>query len=71
MLKLTRKQELQLIDLGLEKLLEKLFPTVKSQPKPVKVKKEPEKRKWTKAQRHAFSLTMKKKWAEKRSTIKK
>jgi hypothetical protein len=68
MLKLTRKQELQLIDLGLEKLLERTLSTSKS----VKMKNnEPKKRKWTNAQRRAFSLTMKKKWAERRSNIRK
>lgn len=59
MLKLSRKQELQLIDLGIEKVLEKMFPP-KSTNKP-KIEKKSGK-KWSAERRKKFSQAMKKKW---------
>ena len=59
MVKLNRKTELYLIDLGLQKVLSNLVaPTVK------KVKK-PKGRKWTPAQHAKFLKSMKKTWKKK------
>ena len=58
MVKLNRKTELYLIDLGLQKVLANLLPKVK------KVKK-PKGRKWTSAQRTKFFKSMKKTWKKK------
>lgn len=67
--KLTRRQELALIDLGLSQLLESL-----NIPKPVKKKStpKPEKkkagRKWSPEQRAKFQASMKKVWKKRRAT---
>jgi len=70
--KLTRRQELALIDLGLSRLLDEVLnipkPTKKAKttPKPEKKKS----RKWTKAQREKFQATMRKVWKKKQATKK-
>jgi hypothetical protein len=64
MLKLSRKQELQLIDLGLQKLIESLSP------KPIKSEPKPKTRKWSKAQRKKHAETMAQKWGNKRKSSK-
>jgi hypothetical protein len=58
-MKFTRTQELQLIDIGLGKLLESLTQ------KPKLIERKPQSE-WTEARRKKFSATMKKKWKEKR-----
>ncbi len=67
MLKLTRKQELQLIDLGLEVLINRMIP--------VKVKKvkepKPKEKKMSAAARKAIGQRMKAYWAKKRQTKEK
>lgn len=59
---LTRKQELHLINLGLEKLFHSLIVKPKKQ---VKQQSTTEKKKyqWSEARRRKFSNYMKKKWA--------
>src|SRR5580765_3270944 len=61
---LSRKQELYLIDLGLQKLLDSLI--VSSNGHSVK-KAEPVKRGWSPAQRKRFAATMKRVWKKKRA----
>lgn len=58
-MKLNRKQELALIELGLKSLIDGL-----GQRK--EVAKKPAGKKWTPQQRANFMKTMKKKWAEKK-----
>lgn len=67
MTKLTRQEELFLIDLGLRELIRRSIekPTVKKTVVPV-----PKVKKWTDAQRKKFSQTMKKKWAERKNDLK-
>lgn len=60
-MKLTRKQELALIELGFQKILESLTTT-----KTAKTKG----RKWSTAQREKFQKSMKKKWTSRKSTEK-
>jgi len=66
-LKLSRKQELSLIDLGLAALLDKAL----SNGNGVSLLKEkhpaPKKNKWSEAQRRKFKATMKKVWKQKRA----
>jgi len=62
-MKLTRKQELALIDIGLKTLLNGLVSN--EYPKRSVSKPKRRKRQWTEAQRKKFSATMRKKWAEK------
>ena len=57
---MNRKQELYLIQLGLETLLNKVI----APPKPKKEKKF-RKAKWTKAQHKKYAETMAKKWGKK------
>ena len=65
MLKLSRKQELALIDLGLNALIDKLSASPK--PKSVKVTtpKSTNKKRWTKERRARFAETMARKFANK------
>ena len=56
-MKLTRKHELFLIDIGLRQVIDNLL----SKPKKVKPAKKIG-RKWTKAQRDKFTQSMKEKW---------
>lgn len=58
-MKLTRKQELYLIDLGLSTLIDRSIPVTKA--KPIVEKKSS----WSAERRKKFSETMKKKWAGK------
>lgn len=55
MLKLTRKQELRLIDIGLASVIDNLV---------VKTKKGSTGKKWTPAQKAKFKATMKKKYGK-------
>jgi hypothetical protein len=59
-MKLTRKQELALIEFGMGQLLNQLIP--------IKIKKDkaPSKRTWSDARRKKFAKTMAKVWAKKR-----
>ena len=68
MLKLTRKQELALIDLGLQKVIDSL--TVSKPKSAPRETPKPKTRRWTTAQRKKFQKSMKKKWAEKRAAEK-
>lgn len=63
-IQLSRKQELYLIDLGLQKLLDSLI--VSSNGHSVK-KNEPKKRGWSPTQRKRFAATMKRVWKKKRA----
>ena len=62
-MKLTRKHELLLIDLGMRQVLDNLLPKPKAKKK---VATKTIGRKWTKAQRKKFAESMKKKWTAKR-----
>lgn len=62
-LKMTRKQELYLIDLGLKSLLDSVIPAPKPKSKPRKIV-EKKKRGWSKKQRAKFLATMKRKFQE-------
>ena len=63
-IELSRKQELYLIDLGLQKLLDSLIvPSNGKKPE----KSEPKKRGWSPTQRKRFAATMKRVWKKKRA----
>jgi hypothetical protein len=65
MLKLNRKQELALINLGFQKLLDTLVVTKsKSVKKHIPWNKGKKTRKWTKAQRAKYAETMRQKWGD-------
>lgn len=75
MLKLTRKQELALIDLGLAAVIDRVFKThiePKPKSKPAETPKPAKKngRKWTPAQRRKFKASMKKVWKKKQANLK-
>ena len=60
---LTRKQELKLIDIGLESVVSKALHTEPRARKVEKIKK----LKWSRKQRTRFMKTMKSKWDKKRN----
>lgn len=65
-LKLSRKQELSLIDLGLAALLDKALSNGAS----ISLKEKhpaPKKQKWSEEQRRKFKATMKRVWKEKKA----
>jgi hypothetical protein len=64
-IKLTRKQELRLIQLGLDSLLGSESNHVERKPRESKKTKE---RKWTNTQRKKFSATMRRKWKNRQLT---
>jgi hypothetical protein len=70
MLKLNRKQELALINLGFQKLLDSLVPhkikTVKKSSR-IPWNKGKKTRKWTKAQREKYAETMRQKWGDRKN----
>ncbi len=72
-MKLNRKQELLLIDLGLRWLLEHLPQalTATAAVKPVAHKPRKKKRKWSSEQRKKFAASMKKVWERKKAQAKK
>lgn len=65
-MKLTRKQELYLIDLGLSQVIDNLMGHVKSKRTPwnkgIRKNGLKKARKWTKEQRAKYAETMKRKW---------
>lgn len=65
-MKLTRKQELLLIDLGLRWVLENLPTSVVAKDGEILKKKVSHKRKWSPEQHKKFSRTMKKVWIERK-----
>lgn len=76
-MELTREQELALIEIGLRVVMERVQTQTQTQtPEPPLVRKPRAKRKvvtgrkpgyrWSDAQRKRFSVTMKRKWAERR-----
>lgn len=72
-LRLTRKQELALIELGFQKVLETLTNGNDGSvtiDKPKRVYPRNRKHKWTAEQRAKFSDTMRKKWAERKKLSK-
>jgi len=75
-MKLTRKQELVLIDLGLRWLVENLPPSADVDEEPVitrevvKKKKKYKPRKWSPEQRDKFRASMKKVWANRKKAQK-
>lgn len=68
-MKLTRRQELSLINLGFEKLLESLETSRKPRTtKKAAWNKGKKGRKWTDAQREKFRTTMRNKWAKRKKS---
>ena len=61
---MTRKQELFLIELGLQTLIDKV--TKRSEEKLKQSEPKPKKRRWSKAQHEKFAKSMAKVWAEKK-----
>lgn len=68
-LKLTRTQELRLIQLGIETLLNKIYTNTPPKTRNYRPHNKGKKgvHKWSDTQRKKFSATMKKKWADKRA----